>query len=144
MALGDPTPIGDAQVSADRLHYLKNKPSIPEALTTDPQMLRVYVHEEYPKAMHHVSGETRLVRSESERREARDQGYADTPEDAKAAQKRLNDAVALAAAERAYDDRNLGDKAKAELEAAEDSVEHHVLDPKIRRGAGGKIHVIEA
>jgi hypothetical protein len=144
MALGDPTLIPDAQVTADTLHYLKNKPSIPEALSVDPQMLKPYVYTPFPAAMYHVSGETRLVRSEAEKTKAQRDGFADSPDEAKAAQKRLNDAVALAAAERAYDDRKLSPKAQAELDAAEDSVEHHVLDPKVKRDGSGKIKVIEA
>ncbi len=144
MALGDPTPIGEAQVTADTLHYLKNKPSIPEALSVDAQMLRPYAYVPYPKALYHVSGETKLVRTEAEHRVARDNGFADTPDEAKAAQKRLDDAVALAAAERAYDDRKLSQKAQAELAAVEDSVERHVLDPTVKRTPGGKIEVVDA
>ncbi len=144
MALGDPTPVGDAQVSADRLHFLKNKPSIPEALSVDEQMTRPYVYRPYPKAVHHVSGETKLVQNEVEHRVALDNGFADTPDDAKRAKKKQDDAMALAAAERAYDDRKLSPKAQQELEAAEDSVEHHVLDPKVKRKPGGKIDVIDA
>lgn len=59
---------------------------------------------------------------------ALESGWANKPDEVKAATDRLNKRVALAAGERAYDDRRLSDTAKAEVEAVENVTEGHVVD----------------
>ncbi len=69
---------------------------------------------------------------------AKGQGWANTPFEVKAAERRLNDAVANAAAERTWDDRHLGGVAREELNAVEAASDLHVVDiPEVpRRGPG--------
>ncbi len=71
---------------------------------------------------------------ENDRREKKAQGWADSPQDMKAAARRLEQEIAKAAAERQYRDRRLSPKAAAELEAIDDAADHHVVDvPETRK-----------
>lgn len=57
-----------------------------------------------------------------------DNGWATTPDGVKDAVDRMNKRIALAAGERAYDDRRLGEKAREELDRIETVTEGHVVD----------------
>lgn len=72
--------------------------------------------------------ETALARDAKHFHELESQGWAGHPKDVKTAQDRYNKAIALAAAERATEDRRLGPQAARELEAIEDAADHHVID----------------
>lgn len=61
------------------------------------------------------------------------QGWADTPSGVKDAKDKQNKALALAAAHRNYEDRNMGELAKAEAEAIDDAADDHV--PEIPQAA---------
>jgi hypothetical protein len=82
--------------------------------------------------------DSRLVGSDAERRDWAAKGWADSPEGVKAAQNAMYDAVAREAAERAYVDRNMTDKSKAEFLAADRANgEDHLVDlpaPKKKPG----------
>lgn len=63
--------------------------------------------------------------------------WCETPDLALAAEKRNQDQIALAAAEAAFLDRNLGDVAKRERQAADDASEGHLVEvPEQKRGPG--------
>lgn len=79
--------------------------------------------------------DSRLVQDEGERQRYYAQGWAETPDGVKAAENAYQERIAYQAAMRAKDDLTLGEKAKAELEAAEDAAEDHVLDVQpVKRG----------
>ena len=87
--------------------------------------------------------DSREVRNDREKQDWLDQGWAESPADVKGAQTRYLDRIAHAAAERAFDDRRMGDGAKAEMTAAERAAEDHVLDlpaPKRKPGRPPKAH----
>lgn len=69
------------------------------------------------------------LREKNERELARmlDGEWCPTPDDLRKKKDRLDKIVAQAAAERAFDDRRLGGKAKAELERIEDAADDHVV-----------------
>lgn len=61
-------------------------------------------------------------------------GWADRPDGVKAAHRALEMRVAQQAAERQFEDRHLGEKAAAELEAIDDASEPHVVNvPETRK-----------
>lgn len=63
-----------------------------------------------------------------------EQGWAERPDLVKEAAAKLRMKVATLAAERQFEDRRLGEKAAAELEAIDDASEDHVVDvPAARR-----------
>lgn len=80
--------------------------------------------------------DSRLVKDEGERARYVEQGWAETPDGVKAAENAYQERIAYQAAVRAKDDLSLGEKAKAELEAAEDASEDHVLDVQPTRKPG--------
>ncbi len=62
------------------------------------------------------------------------EGWADTPDGVKAATRAYEMRIAAQAAERQFEDRHLGEKAAAELEAIDDASEAHVVNvPETRR-----------
>jgi hypothetical protein len=67
-----------------------------------------------------------IVKNEDEYLKAKGQGWSDSPADAIELFKHEQDEVATQAAHRAHDDRNMGEQAKAEANAAEsaESFEH--------------------
>lgn len=91
-----------------------------------------YVFHEYPKWKYHATREPVLVHSAAEA-EALGTEWGDSPAEAQAIKERLDELVADAAAVRAYDDRRLGEKARAELKAYEQSTGAHVLDVPVRK-----------
>ena len=62
---------------------------------------------------------SRLAHTEADRRELLARGWADSPAFIKSAQTQCDEAIAQAAAERAYSDRRMSDAAKAEFHAAD-------------------------
>lgn len=86
------------------------------------------------------------ARNVQELAQALENGWAETPDGVKGAKDRINKAVALAAAHRAYDDRHLGEQAQRELDAIEATADNHVVDVPIapkKRGRKPK-HATEA
>jgi hypothetical protein len=78
-----------------------------------------------------------VVQSDSDRDRAMGDGWRDDPKAALEHQEALERAIADAAAHRAYEDRNMGEKARAEAKAADDaSFEHVAAVPETRRGPG--------
>lgn len=79
-----------------------------------------------------VDGEWRVDqqlrdKNDANHRIALGQGWSDTPDGVKAAKDTYIDKpLALATAHRHYEDRNLGEVAKLELEAVEDAADHHM------------------
>lgn len=133
-----------AEEEATRLHFKKNRPDVPD-VEFPPYRFRPY-----PMAMYREHPETREVESKlvgvvdydehdvvhtplrehNDREHTRwlESGWVNKPEDIQSAVDRLNKAVALAAAHRNYDDRNLGPQARAELDQIEDAADEHVLE----------------
>lgn len=78
-------------------------------------------------------------RNEEDLRLAIGQGWATTPDGVKAAERRINDAIANAAAERTYDDRHLGELGRRELDAIEAASDVHVVEvPQAKPGGRRK------
>jgi len=78
----------------------------------------------------------RIVNGEEEHGKARDEGWMDTQSEAVQHQMDLQKMISTAAAERAYQDKNMGEGAKAEVKAAEESHFGHmpeIPERKIRR-----------
>ena len=72
--------------------------------------------------------DTRLVQNDQEAKDWHDRGWADGPDQVKAAQTRYFDKIAEDAAHRAYDDRRLSPSATAEFHAADVANGEHLLD----------------
>lgn len=139
------------QQASDDLHFRKNRPAGPDidfpqyvfrpyptAMYTkkDDEIVSVLVGVDDTDARGNVNPQLR-ERNDRERAEKAAQGWADHPNGIKDAQEVVRAAVRQAAAERAFDDRHLGEQARAELEAVEDAAEDHVLDvpaPKKKPG----------
>lgn len=78
----------------------------------------------------------RVVHSDAEYEEVRanGEGWRDTPEEAIAFLKGLEDDIAEAAAHRHYDDRRMSEAAQAEAKAADDATDEHLpVIPEQRR-----------
>lgn len=89
------------------------------------------------------------LRAQNERELKRwiDNGWTTDPAKVREATDRQNKTLAFAAAERAYDDRHLGEQARRELDAVEDAADDHVLDvpaPKKRPGRPKKTTEVPA
>jgi hypothetical protein len=67
-----------------------------------------------------------IVNDESEWMRAKDDGWRDTPQEAVAHANALEDAIAMAAAQRAYEDKRLSEKARAEAAAVDAASFEHV------------------
>jgi hypothetical protein len=79
----------------------------------------------------------RIVNSDSERADAEREGWCVTAQAALEYHEKLEQAIGDAAAHRAYEDRLMSDRAKAEAKAADDATHEHVPEvPRtpIRRG----------
>lgn len=63
-------------------------------------------------------------------------GWAETPEKAVAKRKAAEDEIAVQAAHLAYEDRNLGEKARAERDAADAASEGHLVEVPVKRKPG--------
>lgn len=72
-------------------------------------------------------------RNEREQSIRKTEGWADHPNEVKAATRRMQMTLATAAAERAHEDRNLGERATSELEAVDDAADDHVVDVSATR-----------
>lgn len=68
-------------------------------------------------------------------------GWYEGPEGAAKAKQAAQDAIALAAAERAYDDRNMGEKAKAEIDAFDEQSDDFVAVIPERKKPGPRAKV---
>lgn len=78
-----------------------------------------------------------VVQNAEERDRAREDGWRDSPAEAMAFHNETLDNVAREAAERAYRDRNMGEKAKAEAAEVEASTHEQVAEiPVAKRGPG--------
>lgn len=77
-----------------------------------------------------------IVRSEQEHQKAKENGWRDTQAEAIEAFEAKERKLGQAAAERAYEDRNMSEAAKAEVEAAESQTVEHLpeVPEKRRRG----------
>lgn len=86
---------------------------------------------------------TRTVESEEQEEALAGAGWADTPQRAKEKKEALERAVAQAAAEAAYADRNMGELARREREAIDADHEGHLVEvpetPKGPRGTRVKV-----
>lgn len=70
----------------------------------------------------------RIVENENEHAAAREDGWRDNREEAVEYVKYLDKLVADAAAHRAFEDRNMSERAKAEAQAAEDATSEHLAE----------------
>ena len=79
----------------------------------------------------------RIVKNENEERVALEQGWRRTQQEARDRIEDKKRIIADAAAHRAYEDRNMSDKAKAEVAAVEAATEQHVAEvpeaPRVKR-----------
>lgn len=69
-------------------------------------------------------------------------GWYETPNGAAEAKQAAQDAIALAAAERAYDDRNMGEKAQAEIDAFDAQADDFVAVIPERKKPGPRAKVV--
>lgn len=86
----------------------------------------IFNAEEFSRTCQHI------VNNESEHARAREQGWRDTPQEAIAYHNGSETEALVEAAKRAYADRNMGEKAKAEADAYEASTDKQV--PEIPEG----------
>lgn len=77
-----------------------------------------------------------IVNSESEWTKAKDNGWRDTPQEAIAYANSLEDAVSMAAAHRAHEDKRMSEKAKAEAAAADAETAEHLPEIPEKRRVG--------
>ena len=137
----NPEGIDGGRLSAeecDALHALKNRPD-PPTVNGIPIKFPPYQYHPYPRAIYHATDPSspRLVKDDAEERNFLSRGWADSPVTAEQAKERAEKAIATAAAERAFDDRNMSAAAKAEIAALEATTDDHVVDvpaPKKRAG----------
>ena len=89
---------------------------------------RPYIHQEYPKALYmgtttagrvELIQPPRTVRTEGEEQEALAAGWCPNPQHALDAETKRQEAIGTAAAERAYTDRRMSERAQREAEAAD-------------------------
>lgn len=81
-----------------------------------------------PEAMAFASKCQLTVRNPEELARATADGWADSPDDAIAAYEGVQKTIGDAAAERAFADQRLSDRAKAEAKAADEATHEHVAD----------------
>jgi hypothetical protein len=87
--------------------------------------------------------ETRKVESEQELRRWLGTGqWFETPDDVEDYHKALQQAVETAAAHRAYEDRNMSDRARAEAEAYDDAAEEFVGEIPEKKKPGPRVQVL--
>lgn len=78
-----------------------------------------------------------VVQSDSERERALGDGWRDSPKEALDHREAVEREIADAAAERAYSDRNMSERAKAEAKRVDDETFEHVAAvPEAKRGPG--------
>lgn len=93
-------------------------------------------NEQWSTANQHTVG------NEAELERAMREGWRKSPQEAIAYAQGLEDDIANAAAHRAYEDRNMGEKAKAEAQAADEATAEHlpeIQEAPRRRGRPRKI-----
>lgn len=81
-----------------------------------------------------LAAQTCAVGDEAAERLRLGQGWAITPEAALAVRKAAEHELSVQAAHLAYEDRNLGEKARAEREAADNESEGHLVEVPAKRG----------
>lgn len=138
----EPEGVDGGRLSAeacDRLHALKNRPDAP-SINGVPITFPPYRYQPYPRALYHATDPSspRVVKDEAEERNFLSRGWADSPVTAEQAKERAEKAIATAAAERAYTDRNMSDAAKAEVAALEQATDDHVVDVPAPKKRGRK------
>lgn len=136
------TPEGMTQEQCDALHFKKNRPPLP-AINGIEIEFPPYQFQRYPCAMYHATDpkSPALIHDEDEERNYRSRGWADSPAEAEAISKQREADRAVDAAVRAYDDRRLSDKAKAEVAALEQQTNDFVTDvPAPKKSARGRTH----
>lgn len=85
----------------------------------------------------HIQSCCRTVKSDDEERIALNDGWRPTPADALSAHEERAFASARAAAESAFDDRNMGELAQRERASYETEVSGHLTEvPEVKRGPG--------
>jgi hypothetical protein len=94
-------------------------------MDTDPHQSMFLTQDQYRQASEKVALFNRscqkICQDETEHKQALSEGWRDSPKEAEDAQWGYEKDIAKAAAHRAYEDRNLSEKAKAEVRAAEDA-----------------------
>lgn len=113
-------PEGLTQADCDRLHFLKNRPPVPE-VNGEPLTFPPYEYRAFPCAMYHASDPTspRLVLDAQEKQNFLSRGWRDTPDEAKSFATQAEADRMTDAAVRAYDDRAMSPAAQAEVAALE-------------------------
>ena len=97
-----------------------------------------YRYQEFPKTLFRGTATTtghpeyRLVATEGEEREALAVGWSRTPAEATNRQRLAEEAVGVAAAERAWADRRMSEVARAEAAAAEAQTAGHLAEVPVR------------
>jgi hypothetical protein len=129
----------EAQAEADRLHFEKNRPDPPK-INGREMRFPPYQYRPFPTAMYHETygiQQPKLVKSDAEQRDLEAQGWTTEPTEMKAANTRYLEGIAQQAAERAYVDRNMGEKAKQEFHAADvANGDEHLLDLPVPKKRG--------
>lgn len=85
---------------------------------------------------------TKTVHTEEQYAEARGAGWCDSPMAAVAAKEQADRGIAQSAAESNYDDRNIGEKAKAEREAIDDEHDGHLVEIPAPKKRGPSTRVV--
>lgn len=126
--------------------YSPDYPAAREALTRAQRIpARSMETGERDAAVIQAERELRLavmsVGDEAQESDAKNRGWSNTPDEAKAACERRARGVAQAAAEANYDDRHLGEKARAEREAIDADHDGHLVEVPETPRAGARTRV---
>lgn len=109
-------------------------------LTPMPQTFDYVTMDQYERALLHAESFNkscqRIVQSEREYTQARDEGWRDTPAEALQHHEALERAIGDAAAEAAFSAQRMSSKAQRELQAADEATHEHVVDVKPARKRG--------
>lgn len=132
----------DAEAESARLHYKKNQPDRPD-IDFPPYRFMPFPCALYRRegdeivnrlcGVNDYDGDGNLVEALRQRNEAQlaallGDGWVDTPADVNKARRAAELDIARAAAMSAYEDKNLGEKARAEREAVDLASDDHVVD----------------
>lgn len=133
-------------LTGDQLHMEKNKPELPLGLQEWLRKQPPYRFQPFPTCVYRRRADNgELESAVAENASQLDRYLADywvtSPADVKAARQRQIEETGLIAAHRAYEDRNMGELAAKERDAAELNTEEHlthVPETPIRRKPGPK------
>lgn len=92
-------------------------------------------------AQRHKDAAIKIVHSQAEQ-DALAGGFYESPAAAVAAQHAFDNAIATAAAHREYEDRNMGEQARAEMRAVDDAADHFVAEVPERKKPGPRAKVM--